>query len=122
MKFFTTSAILSVAALSSFSFAAVTIGISKGNAASASKRHLRSRATVLEELGNNFTGQSYMAIVTVGTPPQDISLAVDTGSSDTWVLDVTTDLCTSTALQAVQMSGCETPCPYSLPLSFPDSY
>lgn len=51
-----------------------------------------------------------MATVKVGTPPQDVSLAIDTGSSDTWVLDVKADLCSDKAYQAEEATGCETPC------------
>lgn len=109
MKSLTASAILSIAALSSYSLAAVTIGISKSNAIRSSKRQLHARGTVVESLGNNFTGQSYMAQVTIGTPPQSISLAIDTGSSDTWVLDVKADLCSSAQYQQEEHTGCETP-------------
>ncbi|KAK8000158.1 Peptidase A1 [Apiospora arundinis] len=42
---------------------------------------------------NNITVKTYFAKVTVGTPPQPISLAVDTGSSDTWVIDERADGC-----------------------------
>jgi len=109
MKSFTASAILSIAALSSYSYAAITLGIHKGNAPTSSKRQLRTRSSITEILGNNFTGQSYMATVTVGTPPQDVALAIDTGSSDTWVLDVAADLCTDPAYQAEEETGCQTP-------------
>jgi len=51
-----------------------------------------------------------MATVKVGTPGQNIVLAIDTGSSDTWVLDVTADLCTDPQYQAEEMTGCQTPC------------
>ena len=35
----------------------------------------------------------YMANVTIGTPPQDIALAIDTGSSDIWMLSSKADIC-----------------------------
>ncbi|KAH8585437.1 aspartic peptidase domain-containing protein [Bisporella sp. PMI_857] len=72
-------------------------------------RQVRARASVLEVLGNNFTGQSYMATVSVGTPPQDVALAIDTGSSDTWVLSTKTDLCVDKQYQAEEETGCQTP-------------
>jgi len=102
------SALLSIAALSSCSLAAVSMGFSKGHGPKTTRRHLHKRQNILEELNNNFTGQSYMATVTVGTPPQDISLAIDTGSSDTWVLDSKADLCTDKAYQAEERTGCQT--------------
>jgi len=111
MRSFATTAILSIAALSSCSLAAVTMKVARGPTPPAvSKRHLSTRATITESLANNFTGQSYMAEVSVGTPPQSITLAIDTGSSDTWLLSTTTDLCTDPELQAEEESGCETPC------------
>jgi hypothetical protein len=61
---------------------------------------------MLCELGNNVTGGSYMANITVGTPPQSISVALDTGSADLWVLDTTADLCTEKQLQDYYYGGC----------------
>lgn len=56
--------------------------------------NLLERATPIEqELINNITGGSYMTDVTVGTPPQPISLVIDTGSSDTFVLADFADQC-----------------------------
>lgn len=113
MKTLTVSAALSVAALSSYSLAAITMPIHKGHSQRVSKRDLKLRATtILEELGNNFTGQSYMATVTVGTPPQDVALAIDTGSSDTWVLDSKADLCTDEEYQSEEQTGCQTACTF----------
>lgn len=37
-----------------------------------------------------------MAKVQVGTPPQSVLLTVDTGSSDTWVIDSTDPFCGDT--------------------------
>lgn len=110
MKSFTFSTALLVVTLTSYCLAAVKMGFRKGPSPEVSKRQLRMRATVIEELANNFTGQSYMATVTVGTPSQDISLAIDTGSSDTWVLSSKADLCTDRTYQAEEGTGCQTPC------------
>lgn len=41
----------------------------------------------------------YYAEVALGTPPQPVTLILDTGSSDVWVLDTHADLCQSRALQ-----------------------
>ncbi|ROT35389.1 acid protease [Sodiomyces alkalinus F11] len=48
---------------------------------------------------NNITGGGYYAEVTVGTPPQQIVMHLDTGSSDTWVVAAGADFCGSDALQ-----------------------
>lgn len=58
-------------------------------------RGLGRRGTILESLGNNVTGGSYQAVVQVGTPPQTMTLAIDTGSSDVWVLSPDAQICES---------------------------
>ncbi|KAI0868296.1 aspartic peptidase domain-containing protein [Hypoxylon argillaceum] len=61
---------------------------------------LRKRAgTYSQELNNNLTGGGYYAQVALGTPPQPVTLILDTGSSDVWVLDANADLCQSRRLQ-----------------------
>ncbi|KAK0724210.1 aspartic peptidase domain-containing protein, partial [Lasiosphaeris hirsuta] len=52
-----------------------------------------------EDLANNVTTGAYFATVEVGSPGQSITVHVDTGSSDVWVLAKNSDLCTSTRLQ-----------------------
>ncbi|KAF4962204.1 hypothetical protein FSARC_9719 [Fusarium sarcochroum] len=49
---------------------------------------------------NNVTGGGYYAEFQVGTPGQNISFLLDTGSSDTWVNSDDTTLCSSMSLQA----------------------
>jgi hypothetical protein len=56
---------------------------------------------------NNITGGGYYAEFAVGTPPQNISFLLDTGSSDTWVNSVESNLCTSTTMQS-QLGFCLT--------------
>ncbi|KAI0423566.1 aspartic peptidase domain-containing protein [Xylaria sp. FL1042] len=61
---------------------------------------LRKRAgTYSQELNNNLTGGGYYAEVSLGTPPQPVTLILDTGSSDVWVLDSHADLCQDRDLQ-----------------------
>jgi hypothetical protein len=55
--------------------------------------------TYSQELNNNLTGAGYYTEVALGTPPQPVTLVLDTGSSDVWVLDSNADLCKSRALQ-----------------------
>jgi hypothetical protein len=110
MKYPTVSAILSIAALSSTALAAVTMNIARSSGPRLKPRILSKRATITESLINNNTGGDYIAQVSVGTPPQNINLAIDTGSSDVWVIASTADLCTEPALQAYDMDGCDTPC------------
>lgn len=54
-----------------------------------------------------------MATVSVGTPGQQQSLAIDTGSSDVWVLDVSADACTDPSIQEQAEDGCITTCKFS---------
>jgi hypothetical protein len=70
---------------------------------------LRRRAgTYSSTLANNVSEGTYIATVQVGTPPQEVQIAIDTGSSDVWLLDTTTDLCTNEHLQE-EFGPCLTP-------------
>jgi hypothetical protein len=117
MKSATASAILAIAALSSGSLAAFTMDIARAPAGTAklSRRNLSPRASIAESLANNVTGGSYMVTVNVGTPGQKQTLAIDTGSSDVWVLDVSTDACTDPNIQEQAQDGCSTTCTISSP-------
>ncbi|OHE91177.1 eukaryotic aspartyl protease [Colletotrichum orchidophilum] len=55
---------------------------------------------------NNITGGGYYSEVEIGTPGQKALLHVDTGSSDTWIVDKQADLCTSPKLQRLYETGC----------------
>ncbi|KFY91835.1 hypothetical protein V500_04453 [Pseudogymnoascus sp. VKM F-4518 (FW-2643)] len=57
------------------------------------RRDIHSRATVLQVLDNSHLRGSYYANITVGTPPQPVSVIIDTGSSDLWVLAKTANVC-----------------------------
>lgn len=54
---------------------------------------------------NNITGGGYYAEVEVGTPGQKMTMHLDTGSSDTWVVSADADLCRSDTLQQ-QFGSC----------------
>lgn len=109
--------LLSIAALScSAAAGVVTLNIERNPASSGiSRRHPSKRDTITESLTNNITAGSYMASVSVGTPAQKMYMAIDTGSSDVWLLSKSSDLCTSAEEQAYYGS-CETTCT-SLPCS-----
>ncbi|KAI0147552.1 aspartic peptidase domain-containing protein [Xylariaceae sp. FL1272] len=51
-------------------------------------------------IDNEITAGGYYATVSVGTPAQEVTLILDTGSSDVWILDSEADLCQSERLQA----------------------
>ncbi|KAK1990980.1 acid protease [Colletotrichum falcatum] len=55
---------------------------------------------------NNVTGGGYYSAVRVGTPGQRATLHIDTGSSDTWILDRQADLCSSRSMQRQYGTGC----------------
>jgi hypothetical protein len=83
--------------------AAVHVSIVKNHRVQADQlqaAQLRRRGTVTESLGNAQQFGLYYANVTAGTPAQDLSLQIDTGSSDVWLPSSTARLCRS-------RSGCE---------------
>lgn len=61
---------------------------------------------------NNISGGGYYAKFEVGTPPQELSFLLDTGSSDTWVNSDDTDLCNDAELQA-QIGSCYATCMFT---------
>ncbi|APA07434.1 hypothetical protein SS1G_12969 [Sclerotinia sclerotiorum 1980 UF-70] len=52
--------------------------------------------TVTADLGNALTSGLYYANVTVGSPAQQLSLQIDTGSSDVWVPSASATICEDT--------------------------
>lgn len=52
-----------------------------------------SGGTVVETLQNDIQQGAYMADVKVGTPAQTVTLQLDTGSSDTWVVYTGSSVC-----------------------------
>ncbi|ESZ94471.1 hypothetical protein SBOR_5119 [Sclerotinia borealis F-4128] len=100
--------------LLTLTFAQVRIPITRKTHLShpALNRHLSSRASVSVSLVNNITQASYVISVKIGTPPQDIDLIIDTGSSDTWLIAATAESCTASELQEYNWtdeSTCNTP-------------
>ncbi|KAI1263892.1 aspartic peptidase domain-containing protein [Xylariaceae sp. FL1019] len=77
---------------------------------SISKPHARGKTAVntfskrasnfTQVIDNEISAGGYYATVSVGTPAQEVTLILDTGSSDVWILDNDADLCQSERLQA----------------------
>jgi hypothetical protein len=87
-------------------FASLAVGASAGTlSVPFSKQKLRhepsldKRDTLTITGLNNITGGGYFGQFQVGTPGQNISFHLDTGSSDTWMNSVDTDLCNRKTLQ-----------------------
>lgn len=57
----------------------------------------RAGTTFEEAIDNDKTTGGYFATVSVGNPPQNLTLQIDTGSSDVWVPWVNAPICTDTA-------------------------
>lgn len=108
------SALLLSSSLSSFAGAnTVQMGIAKNHAHEAAQlqkrqQYLQRRGmggvvrveeradTLTASLGNAITSGLYYANVTVGTPAQQLSLQIDTGSSDVWVPSSSATICEDT--------------------------
>lgn len=55
---------------------------------------------------NNITGGGYYVDAQVGTPGQPVTLVLDTGSSDAWVISNQANLCTNKAMQKHYDESC----------------
>ena len=62
----------------------------------------RQARTIQEVIGNDRTKGGYFATCKVGTPGQDVTLQLDTGSSDIWVPDSGANICS----QGSNSEGC----------------
>ncbi|KAK4140237.1 aspartic peptidase domain-containing protein [Dichotomopilus funicola] len=67
---------------------------------------LARRGPYSERLINSIAGGGYYVRVQVGTPKQNLTMLLDTGSSDAWVLGHDADLCTSPDLQSIYGMSC----------------
>ncbi|TVY87479.1 putative aspartic-type endopeptidase, partial [Lachnellula willkommii] len=97
---------LAGAILVSYTAATVTMNIARGP--NLNRRSLAARDSITAVLNNNITGGSYYVDVNVGSPGQKQTVALDTGSSDVWLLSSTADLCTDPDLQETLGDGCTT--------------
>lgn len=90
----------------------VRIPVARSPAGSVRKRHprLSKRATLTETLVNNVTQGGYYASVSVGTPGQPMTMVLDTGSSDAFVISADADLCTEKRLQVYYGETCGETC------------
>jgi len=110
MKSPRTSTVLALATCASYAAAILTFKIAKHPEAKSRRRHLSGRNTITSVLYNNVTGGSYYAEVNVGTPGQKQTLAIDTGSSDVWLLSSNADLCSDPTVSLFTGEGCGSTC------------
>lgn len=117
MKLSDTTAVLALALTAAANV--VRIPVARNSAGADRTRHpaLGKRATVTESLINNVTAGGYYATVSVGTPAQDVTMVLDTGSSDAWVVSADATLCTQKKLQQYYGETCEATCEFGIVLS-----
>ena len=86
----------------------VQFAVTKGPAfhGGAAPPSLARRGAYPERLINSVSGGGYYVEVEVGTPAQTLTMLLDTGSSDAWVLGHDADLCTSRDLQDLYGVSC----------------
>lgn len=71
----------------------VHLGIQRRSAVDGRPILRRASGTITETLNNDLRQGAYMADVKVGTPPQTLTLQLDTGSSDAWMVYTGSDIC-----------------------------
>lgn len=102
------AALLSLAAAGALSTNVVQFNVTKGlpGVHVGAMSSLARRATYSEQVINHIAGGGYFVQVKVGTPGQTITMLLDTGSSDAWVLSHEADLCTDKDLQDLYGMAC----------------
>lgn len=110
MKLSGTAALLALATTTAAAVARIPLARNPAGSVRRRSPRLTKRATLTESLINNVTEGGYFASVSVGTPGQDITLVLDTGSSDAWVVAADADLCTDKLLQLEYDETCGATC------------
>lgn len=87
------AAVLGIASANTVSIPLVRQRVSEG---SAPRRNAR-RAALTYAITGIENAFEYVGIVGIGTPSQNFSLQLDTGSSDLWVNSNSADICQATA-------------------------
>lgn len=120
MKLSTTTALFALATTTAASGVA-RIPVARNPAGSVRRRtpRLSKRATITESLINNVTEGGYFATVSIGTPAQDVTLILDTGSSDAWVVSSSANLCEMEILQIEYDETCDSTCEFSCRFPYP---
>lgn len=77
----------------------------------------RQARTIEEVIKNDKTKGGYFATCKIGTPGQDVTLQLDTGSSDIWVPDSGANICSQSRVSnGCELGSCKyTPYPLNTP-------
>ena len=106
-----------VAALAASTVSAGTLSVPFVRRADPVPDLARRDGTVDLQALNNITGGGYYAEFGLGTPPQNLTFQLDTGSSDTWTNSISTAFCKDKSLQAQTGAWCLPQCVFHWPLS-----
>ena len=89
-------------------------GIQQRQAPPSSTTRIRRRASTFEEVISNQEARGgYFASCRMGTPAQDLTLQLDTGSSDIWVPDSQARVCAARGTQGCDLGSCMPKRPYT---------
>lgn len=110
MKFTHTAALLALTTTTAATVAHIPVARNPAGSVRRRSPRLTKRATLTESLVNNVTEGGYYASVSVGTPAQNLTMVLDTGSSDAWVIAADADLCTRRLLQKEYDETCGATC------------
>ncbi|KAI2632763.1 aspartic peptidase domain-containing protein [Xylaria nigripes] len=99
MRSSTSKSLFTLGAIATSALAQKVIPLSFSRSGPGHKSLNKRAGTFSEELSNDINAGGYYAEVSLGTPPQPVTLILDTGSSDVWVLDSRADLCHSRLMQ-----------------------
>jgi len=102
------SSLLSGAVLANDGSGVVQWDIQKRKQPQDLRRLGRRDSTYEEVITNDDARGGYFASCKLGTPAQDLTLQLDTGSSDIWVPDSSAKVCKATGTQGCNLGTCTT--------------